>query len=175
MGDEAFRRGRERDSHHSRELNQTAAQPIVGFRDADRLFAELARAAEQLRAEIGSPGFSIALKLDGELVWSNGFGLAGIENQIPARANAVYRIASISKTFGAAAVLQLVDTGKVSACNLLAGMIETASGRSLEEYSIKWIDGGLLSSAVDLIRYSIAVEYGLGWELQNEGGAHYTE
>lgn len=67
--------------------------------------------------------------------------------------------------------------------------------------SIKWVGGGLLSSAEDLIRYSIALdegrlgsanamnlmsapgalrdgtplEYSLGWELWNEGGTHYVD
>jgi CubicO group peptidase (beta-lactamase class C family) len=55
----------------------------------------------------------VAVALDDSLVWSAGFGLADVENEVPARGNTVYRIASISKTFGATAVLQLVDRGRV--------------------------------------------------------------
>ena len=55
----------------------------------------------------------MAVALNDEMAWSSGFGLADVENEVPARGNSVYRIASISKTFGATSVLQLVDRGKV--------------------------------------------------------------
>ena len=67
--------------------------------------------AEQVREELRAPGLSVAVALGDSLVWSAGFGLADVENAVPARGNTVYRIASISKTFGATAVLQLVDGG----------------------------------------------------------------
>lgn len=86
-----------------------AASPLA----AQDRFANVAKVAEQVRQELGTPGLSVAVAINDELVWSSGFGLADIENQVPARGNTVYRIASISKTFGATAVLQLVDLGKV--------------------------------------------------------------
>ena len=280
-------------------------------------FARAAKVAEQIRQELGAPGLSAAAAINDEMVWSAGFGQADIENDVPARGNTVYRIASISKTFGAAAVLQLVERGKVQvedpiekyvpsfhqpvtlrqimthtsgirhykpgengsmehfnsladairifkddpllfppgtkaayssyAYNLLEGVIETASGVALEAYlkenifkpagltqtsleyperivphrsrfyertkgelrnapyvdnSIKWIGGGLISSAEDLIRYNVAlnqgrligpeslklmntpgtlndgtpVEYSLGWELStDENGNHCVD
>ena len=273
-------------------------------------FAGVAAVCDDVRRELGAPGLSAAVAIDDELVWSAGFGLADVENEVPARANTVYRIASISKTFGATAVLQLVDGGAVRvddsieryvptfhppvtlrqimthtsgvrhykpgetssmvrydsladaiaifkndplvfppgtktlyssyAFNLLAGVIETAGHASLESYlrehiftpasltdthldyaervvprrargyerkgdelrnapyvdnSNKWIGGGMLSSAADLIRFNIAlnqgrlvrpdslrlmatpgtlndgtpIEYSVGWELSTDG------
>src|SRR2546429_27510 len=76
-------------------------------------FHEAAKVAEDVRAQMGAPGLSLAVVIDDEIVWSAGFGMADVENNVPARTNTVYRIASISKPFGATAVLQLFEQGKV--------------------------------------------------------------
>jgi len=49
-----------------------------------------------------------------ELVWAKGFGWADVERQIPADAETVYRIGSISKSFTAVAMAQLVEKGLFS-------------------------------------------------------------
>jgi len=49
----------------------------------------------------------------GELRWSAGYGLADIENDVPATPDTVYRLASVSKPITAVAVLQLVEQGKI--------------------------------------------------------------
>ena len=289
---------------------------LLPARAADR-FTNVARVSEEVRRELGAPGLSVAVAIDDQLAWSAGFGLADIENEVPARGDTVYRIASISKTFGATAVLQLVDRGTVRvddsigkyvptfhqqvtlrqimthtsgirhykpgesesmvryhsladaitifkddpllfapgsktlyssyAFNLLEGVIETASGMPLEAYlnahiftpagltstsleyaerivphrarayvrhgeetlnapyvdnSVKWIGGGLLSSAEDLIRFNVAlntgklltpasvrlmntrgtlndgtpINYSVGWELStDERGNQYVD
>jgi CubicO group peptidase (beta-lactamase class C family) len=59
------------------------------------------------------PGMSVAIVLDDKLVWSRGFGMADVENDVPARPDTVYRIASISRMITAVAVLQLVQSGKI--------------------------------------------------------------
>lgn len=74
-------------------------------------------AVEQLLAEghrqSGAPGMSAAVVLDDKLAWSGGAGLADVENQVAARGDTVYRIASISKPIAATAVMQLVERGRV--------------------------------------------------------------
>jgi len=72
----------------------------------DRLVAET-------RSALGAPGLSVALVVDDQLVWSKGFGLADVENEVSARGDTVYRIASISKPLSATAVLQLVERERV--------------------------------------------------------------
>ena len=59
------------------------------------------------------PGLSVAIVTDRKLRWSNGYGLADIENYIPAKSATVYRLGSISKTITAIAVMQLVERGKL--------------------------------------------------------------
>jgi len=77
-------------------------------------FAPAARLVEQARPELGAPGISVAVAVNDRLVWSTGFGLADVENRVPATGETVYRIASISKTMTATAVMQLVEQGRVS-------------------------------------------------------------
>ena len=76
----------------------------------------LTRVAEYLadeREKQHIPGMSVAVVLDDKPVWSRGFGVADVENDVPAAPNTVYRIASISRMITAVAVLQLVQSGKI--------------------------------------------------------------
>ncbi len=77
------------------------------------LFAELRRTVEAFRASAGIPGLSAAAGYEGRLQWAEGFGLADVENRVPARAETVYRLASISKPITAVATLQLAERGRL--------------------------------------------------------------
>jgi len=57
---------------------------------------------------------SIAIAKHGKLVYQNTFGYADIGENIPANATTTYRIGSISKTFTAAIIMQLVEEGKLT-------------------------------------------------------------
>lgn len=59
------------------------------------------------------PGLSVAVVVDGEPAWSAGYGLADLENHVPAKATTAYRTASIGKTMTATAAMQLVEQGKL--------------------------------------------------------------
>ncbi len=54
-------------------------------------------------------GLSIALVDDQKVVWAQGFGYADVANKIPASAETVYRLGSISKVFTAMAIMQLAE------------------------------------------------------------------
>ncbi len=56
---------------------------------------------------------TIAFMDDGKIVYSEGFGMRDRENALPVRKNTQLNIGSISKIFTAAAILLLVDDGKV--------------------------------------------------------------
>lgn len=60
------------------------------------------------------PGLSVAIGRNHSIAWTRGFGFADIENQVPATANTVYRLASISKPMTAVAAMQLVEKGKLN-------------------------------------------------------------
>src|SRR5882724_977663 len=59
------------------------------------------------------PGISAAVVLQGELAWSAGYGMANLENYVPATSATLFRLGSISKPLTATAALQLVDRGKL--------------------------------------------------------------
>jgi serine beta-lactamase-like protein LACTB, mitochondrial len=62
---------------------------------------------------LGAPGLSIGVVRDRELRWSAGYGLADLENEVPATPISVYRLASVAKPITATAVLQLWERGKL--------------------------------------------------------------
>lgn len=59
------------------------------------------------------PGLSIAVAVDGRLAWSRGFGMADLENFVPATTTTAYRTASIGKPMTATAIMQLVERGQI--------------------------------------------------------------
>ncbi len=59
------------------------------------------------------PGLSISIVTDLQERWSNGYGLADLENMVPAKADRNYRYASIAKAMIATAIMQLVEAGKL--------------------------------------------------------------
>ena len=59
------------------------------------------------------PGLSVSVVTGGELRWSSGYGQADVENEVPATADTVYRLASVSKPITAVAAMQLVEQGKL--------------------------------------------------------------
>ena len=60
-----------------------------------------------------APGVSVAVVENGELEWANGFGLADVENNVPASEHTLYRLGSISKPLTAVGALQLWERNKI--------------------------------------------------------------
>ncbi|MHC5538137.1 serine hydrolase domain-containing protein [Singulisphaera rosea] len=60
------------------------------------------------------PGLSLAVVRDGRLLKAEGYGLANVETNTPATPETRYKIASVSKPIVAAAVMLLVQDGKLS-------------------------------------------------------------
>ena len=85
-------------------------------RDGETLAPEVvaridARVAESV-ARRKIPGLTIAIH-DGRNLWSKGYGLADVENSVPATEATVYRLASVSKPITAVAAMQLVEAGRL--------------------------------------------------------------
>ncbi len=86
-------------------------------RQKDKPFpAEVQRALEALvRAELAKgphAGLSVGV-LHGGMRWVQGYGLRDIAHRLPATPRTTYRMASITKSFTAVAVMQLVREGKL--------------------------------------------------------------
>lgn len=59
------------------------------------------------------PGITVGIIYDQELIYAKGFGYSNLKKKTPATPQSLYRIASISKTFTATAIMQLRDEGKL--------------------------------------------------------------
>jgi CubicO group peptidase (beta-lactamase class C family) len=59
------------------------------------------------------PGVSLAIVRDGKIIKAQGYGVANLELNVPATNTTVYEIGSNTKQFTAAAIMMLVEEGKV--------------------------------------------------------------
>jgi D-alanyl-D-alanine carboxypeptidase len=78
--------------------------------------------AEMKRQHI--PGVSVAVIKDGKVIKAEGYGLANVELNVPAKPETVYKIGSVSKQFIAAGVLLLVQDGKLSLDDKISKFLE---------------------------------------------------
>jgi CubicO group peptidase (beta-lactamase class C family) len=63
--------------------------------------------------ETNTPGISVAVIHNSEIVWTKGYGVVDIETQKPVNTNSIFQAASISKPLTALAVMKLVQDGKL--------------------------------------------------------------
>lgn len=77
---------------------------------ADKAEAEIQDIIKKLEVM----GLSVAVVKKGELIYTKSFGLKDIETNTPLNDQNIFRIASISKSFAATAIMQLVDAKKIS-------------------------------------------------------------
>ena len=59
------------------------------------------------------PGLSLAVVKEGKVIKAEGYGLANVEHNIPAKPETVYKIGSVSKQFLATGIILLVQDGKL--------------------------------------------------------------
>jgi CubicO group peptidase (beta-lactamase class C family) len=148
------------------------ATPVEEVKDIDK-WNQFGAELEALRQDMKIPGMSAAVVKDGQLAWSKGFGYADVENKIPAAPNTPYHLASVTKTFAAVILMQLVQEGRLSlddpvtryGVNLPEGdnvlvrhlMSHTSEGNPGEKYQYNGYRYGLLSQVV---------QAATGWSLQ---------
>ena len=87
------------------------AQPAAEISTSAMRRMEHALEAERVAQKV--VGMSVAVSHRGALRYTNGFGLADLENGLSARPDTVYRLGSISKTISAVAALQLFERGRL--------------------------------------------------------------
>jgi serine beta-lactamase-like protein LACTB, mitochondrial len=84
--------------------------------DADSLGktrAQVERLVSKYMATNSIPGLSVAIIQDGQLQWAASFGMADLENFVPATSGTLFRLASVSKPLTAVAAMQLWERGKL--------------------------------------------------------------
>ncbi len=67
----------------------------------------------RMLAEDGAASIAVAVAVDGEIVWAQGFGWADSELRVPANEHTMYSLASISKPVTATGLMLLVERGLV--------------------------------------------------------------
>jgi len=73
----------------------------------------LDRIATEELAKQKIPGMSVAVVKGDRVVYSRGFGVASVETNAPVTPDTLFRIASLTKTFVAAAVVELSEQGRL--------------------------------------------------------------
>ena len=94
----------------------TAAHDATVERQVDAIAAEFL-------AQPGGVGLSIGVARKGQLLLSKGYGLADAEFDVPANAETLFRIGSVTKQFTAAAILLLVEEHKLSLDDTLEELV----------------------------------------------------
>ncbi|MGZ3373355.1 MAG: serine hydrolase [Gemmatimonadaceae bacterium] len=79
---------------------------------------------DQMR-ELRIPGLSIAVIKEGKIVKEAGYGLADVETNTPATPQTVYKAASLSKQFIGAAIMLLVQDGKLQLDDRASRFLDT--------------------------------------------------
>ena len=81
------------------------AQTADTIGQLDRLFA---------RYHNEMPGLAVAIARDGKTIYNKAFGLADMEHMVPNTTKTIFECGSVSKQFTAAAILLLIQEGKLS-------------------------------------------------------------
>ncbi len=111
-------------------------QPPV-FADAGRLqkiavhFPLVEKIYREYAEKNHFPGYAFGIVLDGKLVYSGSGGYTDIARKIPATTSSMFRIASMSKSFTALAILKLRDEGKLKLDDPIHSYIPEMKGQQL--------------------------------------------
>ena len=89
----------------------TSAGEIVADRVATALRAR--RFLELVQQTTGTPALSIAVAVDGKIVWSDAVGLADLENGAPVTVATRFRVGSVSKLLTVAVLARLAQSGLI--------------------------------------------------------------
>jgi CubicO group peptidase (beta-lactamase class C family) len=98
----------------------TEPLPEPRFADPERArklaaaFPEIEKAFLERVERQHMPGAVLGIIIDGQLVWVKSAGVADIKSRAPVTPDTVFRIASMTKSFTAMAILKLRDDGRLS-------------------------------------------------------------
>jgi D-alanyl-D-alanine carboxypeptidase len=87
----------------------------------------LQTAVETFMEDTGFPGAVVLVAMPDRETWTGAFGIADREAGTPMRTDMRLRVGSVTKTFTATVVLQLVDEGRLSLDDTLAALLPDAA------------------------------------------------
>ncbi|WP_116810242.1 serine hydrolase domain-containing protein [Steroidobacter cummioxidans] len=130
-------------------------------------------ALERILQEFSIPGLAVGIVEDGQPVYMRGFGVRATGTDQPVNAHTLFHVESISRTFTAAAIMQLVEHGQLgltdsiadssvtvaqlltrddAAFDALAGIIESTTHQKYSQYmQTRVLDAaGMVESTFDV-------------------------
>lgn len=165
------------------------ASQAPGGPDAPDLVSTLDRTFSEAYPA-GGPGAAVLVERYGRVLLRKGYGLADLEMGVPIAPNMVFRLGSITKQFTAAAVLLLVEEGKLSLDRTLGEVLPDYEGpaarvtlhqllahtagvpsyTSMEDYSAKMREDVTVEQMIDRFRDEpLEFEPGTDWSYSNSG------
>ena len=87
--------------------------PAAGSPPDSEVVAKVDALAAKAIASSGAVGLSIAVARGDRVILEKGYGIADVEFAIPVSADSIFRIGSVTKQFSAAAIMLLVEQGKL--------------------------------------------------------------
>ena len=111
----------------TRSAGRAAAAGPPALPAPETLAAELARLVAEEQRKSRLPSIAAAVLRDGEIVWESAVGVADVATKRDATTDTQYRLGSITKTFTAAAIMQLRDAGKLDLEDRLDRHVEGAA------------------------------------------------
>lgn len=93
---------------------QSQVQPPAHASSDDALIAKIDSLAAEALSAPGAAGLSVAVALDSRTILDRGYGKADLEHNVPATEHSIFRIASVTKQFTAAAIMRLAERGRLS-------------------------------------------------------------
>lgn len=119
--------------------NPNTAYQQPAFADNDRLqklqplFPLVEKIYKDYAEKNHFPGYAFGIVLDGKLVYSGAGGYSDVENKIPATTQSMFRIASMSKSLTAMAIVKLRDEGKLKLDDPVYRYIPEMKGQKLSK------------------------------------------
>jgi len=104
--------------------------PLNTEAEKEKLIAHLERVIPELMKKAEIPGMSIAVIKDGEIIWSDGFGIKSVKTGEVVTKETIFEAASLTKPFFAYAAMKLVEGGEL---DLDKPLVEYVS----EDYLVK--------------------------------------
>lgn len=135
-------------SYGSEALAAAPSPPeVLGRIDA---FAEAERARQKI------PGLALAVIKGGEVLKVAGYGQADVEHQVPVTAETVFQTGSVGKQFTAAAVMLLVEDGRLRLDDSIAGYFPDDAPESWKPITVRHLlthTSGIPTYSQDVLDY----------------------
>jgi len=154
--------------------------PLRWSEPTETVIADLERYIPERMLEGDIPGLAIALIHDGEMVWTEGFGVANTITRQPVTSQTVFEVASNSKVVVAYTALRLVEQGELSLDEPLAGYLSepwlppSEYGDQITLRHVASHSSGLGDEVV-LVDKTIAFEPGLDFLYSGVGALYMQE